>query len=39
MLASVIGIAVFLITATATFLWLRHRELLKKGGCITGTKT
>jgi hypothetical protein len=31
-LAAVIGIAVFLIATTATFLWLRHRDLIKKGG-------
>jgi hypothetical protein len=26
-----ISVAAFLITATATFLWLRHRDLIKKG--------
>jgi hypothetical protein len=29
-LAVVIGIAVFLIAFTAVFIWLRHRDLLKK---------
>jgi hypothetical protein len=31
-LASIIGAAIFLITTTATFIWLRHREYLKKDG-------
>jgi hypothetical protein len=31
-LAAAIGIALFLATGTATFVWLRHRDIRKKSG-------
>jgi hypothetical protein len=31
-LSAAIGVTFFLITVVATFIWLRHRDVLKKGG-------